>query len=233
MQNPQTELTTHLLPYLLTTDTPTVSRTIEKYLTPDATFHHPFIILTGRDRVKALYTTWSKINYSFPTIVVNDIYTNKPQTRITLDITYEFTPILLFGLAQKARVITILHLRRDDASPSPVFRICRQEDYYPPDYILSTLTPRPFASSTLLIVQFILKLFGFWTIYVISFFAMILNFMVEAIGWKRVAERPGRVVDLSDVEVKEGGTGAEDTVGRGGDGGKGGGDVRRRHSPIR
>ena len=73
MQDPQTDLPTHILPSLLTTNPQTLSLTIDTYFTLDAAFHHPFLILNGRHRIKALYQTWSKINSSFPSIVVNDI----------------------------------------------------------------------------------------------------------------------------------------------------------------
>ncbi|KAJ3030979.1 hypothetical protein HDV00_008602 [Rhizophlyctis rosea] len=197
MDSPETQLATLVVPSLLCTDTALTERTVDLYTTPDMTFHHPAFIVQGRENVKKMYICWSMHNLRFVRLAVDDLYFNSNKSRAVLDIDYEFAPIWFLGLVQRVRVITILHLRQlhDDTSHSTKWYISRQEDYYPTDTILSTLTPRPFSSLTQNVAQLVMRYIGLFCITVGYVVFFILSGVAEAFGLRVWKPRPERLED--------------------------------------
>ncbi|KAJ3253210.1 hypothetical protein HK104_007284, partial [Borealophlyctis nickersoniae] len=108
-----------------------------------------------------------------------------PDTNILFtDITYAFHP-LIFPLPNKARVVTVFHLKpiyNRDGTSIRHYLIHKQEDIYPLDQIPSYCIPEPIGSLVWWGIRKTYDVIGFLTVNVSAPLVKVVSYTVEGLG---------------------------------------------------
>lgn len=180
----------HVLEGLLSGEPRKAEATALRLYSEDATFKHPFFLVTGRRRIATLLAWWSRMqSHMAPKPGLTQMWVDRSSSgggsgagacdaSVVLDLTYEATPFyyVLGKHKHVVRIVVMLHLveaereqGRAAADPTKrVFKIKRQEDFLQVDSLASAALPQPLSHPLILLTRLVMALWGWLICYVFA-----------------------------------------------------------------
>lgn len=176
---------------LLSGDPRKAEATAMRIYSEDATFKHPFFLVTGRLRIATLWAWWSRMqSHMAPKPGLTQMWVDRSSSSsggsgaggydasVVLDLTYEATPFyyVLGKHKHVARIVVMLHLMEAEREQSRAvadptkrcFKIKRQEDFLQVDSMASAALPQPFSHPLILLTRLVMALWGWLICYVFA-----------------------------------------------------------------